>query len=714
MSTREPPDGTFNTVAAGLYHSLALRADGSLVGWGWNDYGQAQAPEGEFTTMAGGTWHSVALRRNGTLCGFGKNEFGECDAPEGDDFIAVAAGLENSLAVRADGSLVGWGRNAFGKLELSADHSFTAVAATDRFSVGLRRDGSLAVWGDTDVCGDVPDGEYVAIDGGMYHAIALAADGTIAFWGHYRMKEVTEQPATGDVTAISAGTHHSLTLREDGSLDAWGFAPYGVLKVLQGQGFVSVAGGGWHSLAVHEDGTIAQWGHIPEPVSDTEPEWLRLPEPATVQTIYRSGVPHTDRQGRVMMEYDPQRSFLPIGIYSGRVDSDYDSLKAAGYNCIQAPHVSDEEAVKLVAEHDLQLIWQGHGGDEFWEKRVALPGFDRDRLLANYSIDEPYVFTGGSGKTRSDPLDEIQKGWQSAYRTNEQAAKRLLPDLPVFVNMSPVPDAPQYGWGKWIHRSDIASLDNYPFKHKGVRFSEFSSPQTGVPRTVWAAANVDSQTKPVWYIVPAFEQPIATADLYFRFPTPNELRAAVYGGIIHGATGIIYFAWDGWQARGGQVIGMEKDPVGDPEHPDEKPDNASIANSTQLIQSRALWQTAAQINHELRELTPVILAPTVGDEVEYSATVTTGTTQTPPDIRSLLKPHPDGGYVLLSVNIDEGVLNVDWTFPDLSSVELLYENRQDDLAGTGTGVAAQADETLRKRTFTAHYQPYDVHVFRIR
>ena len=219
----------------------------------------------------------------------------------------------------------------------------------------------------------------------------------------------------------------------------------------------------------------------------------------------------------------------------------------------------------------------------------------------------------------------------------------------------------------------------------------------------------------MWYIVPAFEQPIATADLYFRFPTPNELRAAVYAGLIHGATGIIYFAWDGWQARGGQVVGIEKDPVGDPDHPEEKPDNASIATATQLIQSRALWETAAQINTELIELSPVILSPTVGAEVVYSATVTTGTTVTPADIRALLKPHPDGGYVLLTVNIDEGVLNVDWTFPEeLSSVELLYEHRSDNLAGTGTGPAVQADEALRKRTFTAHYQPCEAHVFRVR
>ena len=45
--------------------------------------------------------------------------------------------------------------------------------------------------------------------------------------------------------------------------------------------------------------------------------WHEDPEIGAVQTIYQGGVPHTDRQGRRMYGFDPDRSFFPIGIYHG-------------------------------------------------------------------------------------------------------------------------------------------------------------------------------------------------------------------------------------------------------------------------------------------------------------------------------------------------------------------------------------------------------------
>jgi len=37
---------TFKAVAAGAYHSIALKTDGTIIGWGQNRYGQATPPEG--------------------------------------------------------------------------------------------------------------------------------------------------------------------------------------------------------------------------------------------------------------------------------------------------------------------------------------------------------------------------------------------------------------------------------------------------------------------------------------------------------------------------------------------------------------------------------------------------------------------------------------------------------------------------------------------
>ena len=51
-------------IAAGGEHSLALKTDGSIVGWGWNFWGQATPPDGnDFSAIAAGDDYSLAIRR---------------------------------------------------------------------------------------------------------------------------------------------------------------------------------------------------------------------------------------------------------------------------------------------------------------------------------------------------------------------------------------------------------------------------------------------------------------------------------------------------------------------------------------------------------------------------------------------------------------------------------------------------------------------------
>ncbi|MHC4069960.1 MAG: hypothetical protein ACYSR8_10380 [Planctomycetota bacterium] len=101
----EPPDGNdFIVIAAGSesYHSLALKSDGSIVGWGQNPYhGQVDPPDGnDFIAIAAGSSHSLALKSDGSIVGWGRNNRGQAEPPEGNDFIAIAAGFKYSLAIR--------------------------------------------------------------------------------------------------------------------------------------------------------------------------------------------------------------------------------------------------------------------------------------------------------------------------------------------------------------------------------------------------------------------------------------------------------------------------------------------------------------------------------------------------------------------------------------------------------------------------------------
>jgi len=52
-------------ISVGAEHSLALRADGKVVAWGYNGNGQTTVPAGlEYVVqIAAGTDHSLALKR---------------------------------------------------------------------------------------------------------------------------------------------------------------------------------------------------------------------------------------------------------------------------------------------------------------------------------------------------------------------------------------------------------------------------------------------------------------------------------------------------------------------------------------------------------------------------------------------------------------------------------------------------------------------------
>jgi len=97
-------------------HSLALKADGTVVAWGFNQYdlsnGPTNVPTGlnNVVAIATGYAHSLALRANGTVVGWGENNCGQATPPAGlSNVVAISAGADHSLALKADGTVVVWG-----------------------------------------------------------------------------------------------------------------------------------------------------------------------------------------------------------------------------------------------------------------------------------------------------------------------------------------------------------------------------------------------------------------------------------------------------------------------------------------------------------------------------------------------------------------------------------------------------------------------------
>jgi alpha-tubulin suppressor-like RCC1 family protein len=282
----QPPFGGVQAVAGGASYSLALRSDGTVWAWGDNDYGQL----GNGTTsypvtyspaqvrgltnvraIAAGGYHALALRSDGTVWAWGSNNHGELgDGTTMDrsttvqvtglaNVQAIAAGAGHSLALRSDGTVWAWGSNEFGEL---------GDGTTTNRSTPVQVSGLLSVQ---------------AIAAGFDHSLALRSDGTVWAWGSNNYGELGNDSTSNrgtpvqvsglqSVQAIAAGSTHSLALRSDGTVWAWGANWSGKLgdgtttdrgtpvRVLGLSDVQAIKAGGRHSLGLGSNGTVWEWG----------------------------------------------------------------------------------------------------------------------------------------------------------------------------------------------------------------------------------------------------------------------------------------------------------------------------------------------------------------------------------------------------------------------------------------------------------------------
>lgn len=103
---RAVPFRDATSIAAGDFHSLVLRSDGTVWSWGKNTNGQLGRPTGA------DTFSSVASR-----------------VPELPKVRAVAAGYDHSLALGEDGTVWSWGANDGGKLGRAGDSRVPILVA---------------------------------------------------------------------------------------------------------------------------------------------------------------------------------------------------------------------------------------------------------------------------------------------------------------------------------------------------------------------------------------------------------------------------------------------------------------------------------------------------------------------------------------------------------------------------------------------------------
>jgi alpha-tubulin suppressor-like RCC1 family protein len=253
-------------ISSGLYHSMAIKEDGTVVAWGRNDVGQCDVPYGlKAVSISAGDYHSMALKEDGTVVAWGMNRSGQCDFPDGLKAVSISAGFEHSMVIEEDGTVVAWGDNSYGQCDVPYGLKAVSISAGFARSMALKEDGTVVAWGMNHYgqC-DVPYGlKAVSISAGSYHSMALKEDGTVVAWGSHEDGQC-DFPDGLKAVSISAGNglfkSHSMALKEDGTVVAWGFNRSGQCDVPYGLKAVSISSGSYHSMALKEDGTVVAWG----------------------------------------------------------------------------------------------------------------------------------------------------------------------------------------------------------------------------------------------------------------------------------------------------------------------------------------------------------------------------------------------------------------------------------------------------------------------
>ncbi|HEU5069510.1 MAG TPA: choice-of-anchor Q domain-containing protein [Verrucomicrobiae bacterium] len=237
--------------------------------WGnYNVDGETNIPAGlgGLMSLATGSGHTLALKRDGTVVGWGFNNYGQTIPPTGlSNVIRVAAGNIFSLALKSDHTVTAWGQDEFDLGMPPGLSNITDIAAGPTLALAIKPEGRILGWGDRgqpELTNYPPTlSNVVMVAAGSYHGLALKADGTITAWGYGVNNLTNVPPAASDCVAVAAGTAHSLALRSDGTVVGWGSNTKGAATPPAGlSNVVAIAAHGDVSFALKHDGTIVAWG----------------------------------------------------------------------------------------------------------------------------------------------------------------------------------------------------------------------------------------------------------------------------------------------------------------------------------------------------------------------------------------------------------------------------------------------------------------------
>lgn len=243
-------------------HTVALKADGTVMATGYNAYGECDVSDWkDVVDVSAGYNYTISLKANGTVVATGYNEYGQCDVLDWVDIVSVSAGHNHTIGLKADGTVVATGNNASRQCNVSNWKDIVAVSAGHNHTIGLKADGTVVAtgyneYGQCDVLGWT---DIVSVSAGNDCTIGLKTDGTVVAVGYneYGQCDVLDWV---DIVAVSAGHNHTIGLKADGTVVAAGRNHFGQCNVSDWVDIVAVSAGHNHTIGLKADGTLVATG----------------------------------------------------------------------------------------------------------------------------------------------------------------------------------------------------------------------------------------------------------------------------------------------------------------------------------------------------------------------------------------------------------------------------------------------------------------------
>ena len=86
----------------------------------------------DIVAISAGGWHTVGLKADGTVIAAGYNHDGQCDVSGWKDIVAVSAGACHTVGLKSDGTVIAAGYNHDGQCNVSEFRLFNSLVTIEK------------------------------------------------------------------------------------------------------------------------------------------------------------------------------------------------------------------------------------------------------------------------------------------------------------------------------------------------------------------------------------------------------------------------------------------------------------------------------------------------------------------------------------------------------------------------------------------------------